>query len=105
MPPAGRPPLDENHAPNLAAEYEAALDGVGLTDLAERDVLVRYEGVEVGRHRLDLVIEDSVVVELKAVSELAAAHYEQVRSYLKASGLEVGLRERSDIRRIEHPAC
>jgi folate-binding protein YgfZ len=43
MSPAERPALDENHAPNepdLAAEYEAALDGVGLADLAERDVLV-----------------------------------------------------------------
>jgi len=72
----------------------------------EREVLVRYLGQEVGRHRLDLVVEDAVVLELKAVTDLAAVHYEQVRSYLRASGLEVGLlvnfgRERWDVRRVE----
>jgi len=72
----------------------------------EKEVLVRYLGQEVGRHRLDLVVEDAVVLELKAVTDLAAVHYEQVRSYLRASGLEVGLlvnfgRERWDVRRVE----
>ena len=72
----------------------------------EKELLVRYLGQEVGRHRLDLVVEDAVVLELKAVTDLAAVHYEQVRSYLRASGLEVGLlvnfgRERWDVRRVE----
>ena len=85
------------------------LQTAGLRVEAEKEVVVRYEGAEVGRHRLDLVVEGTVVLELKAVSDLAAAHYEQVRSYLRASGLEVGLlvnfgRERSDVRRIESPA-
>jgi GxxExxY protein len=72
----------------------------------EKEVLVRYLGQEVGRHRLDLVVEGEVVLELKAVAELAAVHYEQLRSYLRASELEVGLlvnfgRERWDVRRVE----
>ena len=72
----------------------------------EKEVVVLYFGEEVGRHRLDLLVERSVVVELKAVTDLAAVHYEQLRSYLRASGLDVGLlvnfgRERWDVRRVE----
>lgn len=78
----------------------------GLKVEAEKPVPVFYEQQEVGLHRLDLVVEDTIVLELKAVSDLVAAHYEQLRSYLRASKHEVGLlinfgRERSDFRRIE----
>ena len=80
----------------------------GLKVEAEKPVPVYYEGEEVGLHRLDLVVEDTVVLVLKAVPELAVAHYEQLRSYLRASCLDVGLlvnfgRERSDFRRLERP--
>jgi GxxExxY protein len=72
----------------------------------EKEVVVRYLGEEVGRHRLDLVVEAAIVVELKAVADLVAVHYEQLRSYLRATGMEVGLlvnfgRERWDVRRVE----
>ena len=74
----------------------------------EREVIIRYRGEKIGRHRMDLVVEEAVVVELKAVPQLAAAHYDQLRSYLRASGMAVGLlvnfgRERSDFRRIDWP--
>ena len=80
----------------------------GLKVETEKPVPVFYEGEEVGLHRLDLVVEDTVVLVLKAVPDLVAAHYEQLRSYLRASELDVGLlvnfgRERSDFRRIERP--
>ena len=42
-------------------------------------------------HRLDLMIERELVVELKTVEKLAKKHYAQVRSYLKAVGKSVGL--------------
>ena len=80
----------------------------GLSCEPEKAVVVRYHGEEVGRHRLDLVVKGGVIVELKAVSAPAAVHYEQVRSYLRATGFEVGLlvnfgRERWGVRRIELP--
>lgn len=80
----------------------------GLHVEVEKEVAVYYKGEHVGTHRLDLVVNEIVVLELKAVSELAAAHYEQLRSYLRASSLQVGLlinfgRERSDFRRVESP--
>src|SRR5688500_13084368 len=56
----------------------------------EKEIGVYYEGIEVGRHRLDLVVEDLVIIELKTVSTLTAAHYAQLRSYLRATGKTVG---------------
>lgn len=54
-------------------------------------MLVFFEGEEIGCHRLDLVIEEQIIVELKAVKALEDIHFAQLRSYLKATGLHVGL--------------
>jgi GxxExxY protein len=72
---------------------------------AEKHVLVYYDGHVIGRHRLDLVVEGQVIVELKTVETLSKAHYAQVRSYLKAARLEVALLvnfadDRADFRRV-----
>jgi GxxExxY protein len=55
------------------------------------EVVIKYDGVEVGRHRLDLVINDTIVVELKAVKNIEDVHFAIVKSYLKALGKEHGL--------------
>ena len=57
----------------------------------QKEVRVYYEGEEVGLHRLDLVVEKEVVVELKAVKGIEDVHLAQVGSYLKATGLKIGL--------------
>ena len=49
------------------------------------------EGEEVGLHRLDLVVEEQIVVELRAVKALEDIHFAQLKSYLKATGLRIGL--------------
>lgn len=72
----------------------------------EKEVIIYYDGEEVGRHRLDILVEGKVIVELKTVEELSKAHYAQVRSYLKATDLAVALlvnfaKEKADFRRIE----
>ena len=77
----------------------------GLEIQAERDIRVFYDGHEVGRHRLDFLVEGQVIVELKTVEALSKAHYAQVRSYLKATGLQVALlvnfaEERANFRRV-----
>ncbi len=82
------------------------LEQQGFAIETEKTVVVRYEGREVGRHRLDLLVNQQVIIELKAVEQLAAAHYAQLRSYLKATSLTVGLlvnfgREKADTRRVE----
>ena len=50
-----------------------------------------FEDEEVGLHRLDLVVEDQMVLELKAVKCLEDIHFAQLKSYLSATGLRVGL--------------
>jgi GxxExxY protein len=58
---------------------------------AQKEIKIKYSGVEVGSHRLDLIIENKIIIELKAVKELIDIHFAQLRSYLKATGLKVGL--------------
>jgi GxxExxY protein len=52
---------------------------------------VAYKGHKVGEHRLDLLVDQQVVVDLKSVEALAAVHAAQLRSTLKAFGKQVGL--------------
>jgi GxxExxY protein len=78
----------------------------GLTVEHEVEVEIEYDRQMVGRHRLDLVVDRRVILELKTVEELSKAHYAQVRSYLRATGLPVALlinfsKEKADYRRIE----
>jgi GxxExxY protein len=57
----------------------------------QREVVIKYDSIEVGRHRLDLIIDDTIVVELKAVKNIEDVHFAIVKSYLKALGKEHGL--------------
>ena len=57
----------------------------------QQEVIVKYDGIEVGRHRLDLIVNDTIVVELKAVKNIEEVHFAIVKSYLKALGKEHGL--------------
>jgi GxxExxY protein len=52
---------------------------------------VRFRGIVVGDFYADLLVENKVLVELKAVSSFANEHFAQVINYLKATGIEVGL--------------
>ena len=54
-------------------------------------VTISYRGRVVGKHTLDLLVDDQVVVELKSVEALASVHMAQLRSALKAAGKRVGL--------------
>jgi len=79
----------------LESIYEAAmvveLKRVGIRVEQQRSLPIFYREVMVGEHRLDLLVEGIIVVELKAISELEDIHFAIVRSYLKAAGLEHGL--------------
>jgi len=57
----------------------------------QREVIIKYDSVEVGRHRLDLIVDNTIVVELKAVKNIEDIHFAIVKSYLKALGKEHGL--------------
>lgn len=63
----------------------------GLKVEQQVEVAVLYDSVEVGKHRLDLFVEDQVVVDLKTVTDFAAVHFSVVRSQLRSVGREHGL--------------
>jgi GxxExxY protein len=79
----------------LESIYEAGivveLNRAGLKVEQQKPLPIYYREVLVGEHRLDLLVENLIVVELKAISELEDIHFAIVRSYLKAAGLEHGL--------------
>jgi GxxExxY protein len=63
----------------------------GLSFEREKQIKIWYGVQLVGKHRLDLVVDASVVVELKANRGIVAAHQAQMRSYLQATGHPYGL--------------
>lgn len=79
----------------IEAVYEEAL----AIELRERKIpferqlpiSVLYHGYVVGLHRLDFLVDDQVVVELKAVKDLTENHFAIVRSYLRATDRMHGL--------------
>ncbi|HEX8028469.1 MAG TPA: GxxExxY protein [Vicinamibacterales bacterium] len=82
--------------PGLAEySYQAALalemQASDIRFVREQPIAARYKGIIVGWHRPDFVVENRVVVELKAVSHLEPVFTRQVLTYLRVSGLRVGL--------------
>jgi GxxExxY protein len=70
---------------------EVALQHRGIAFQRQKEVHVYFEEVDVGLQRLDLVVEEQVILELKAVKALEEIHFAQLRSYLKATRLRIGL--------------
>jgi len=63
----------------------------GIAHRSEVEIEITYDGVAVGRHRLDIIAAPGIVIELKAVQSLDAIHFAQLRSYLKATRMTIGL--------------
>jgi GxxExxY protein len=79
----------------LESVYEKALiielkkRGMAVQD--QMEVIITYDGNEVDRHRLDLFVEDMIVVDLKAIKNLEDIHFAVVRSQLRAVDRQHGL--------------
>ena len=58
---------------------------------ADVPLKVRYHDQVVGEYIADIIVNDCVIVEVKAIKELANIHEVQLVNYLKATGIEVGL--------------
>lgn len=70
----------------------AALSEAGLKVRCQVPVPVEFKGIRIGTgYRIDLLVEECVIVELKAVETLLPVHSAQLLTYLKLSGLSVGL--------------
>lgn len=67
------------------------LEKIGLKCRSEVEKDIYYEEHFIGKRRLDLLVEDVVLAELKAISELDPASYNKIINYLKVFKIEVGL--------------
>jgi GxxExxY protein len=70
--------------------YELTNRGLHVADQVVLPVVYEDVRLDAG-YRMDLVVEDAVLVELKSVDEIAPIHKAQLLSYLKLSGLKIGL--------------
>jgi GxxExxY protein len=101
--------LNTHGAGFLEKVYENALAyelrKAGLDVMQQHGVSVTYDGYEVGDYVMDLMVEQKILVELKAAKTLEESHHAQCLNYLKASGLRLGLllnfgKPRLEIKRI-----
>ena len=89
--------------------FSRELDKSGLAYERQVPIKILYDDEQIGMHRLDLIIDQKVVVELKAVKQLEDVHLATCLSYLKASNLYVGLlinfaEAKTRIRRVFRPS-
>lgn len=80
----------------------------GLNFGREVEMPIYYKGVEIGSRRVDFFVEDTILVELKAVIQLEDVHLAQAINYLEAFKKDVGLlinfgAKRCEVKRVQKP--
>ena len=87
--------MNELGAGFLESVYEKALlialQQKGLSAKAQFPLAVKFSGQVVGEFYADILLEDKVIIELKAVRALTPDHHAQLINYLNATGIDVGL--------------
>ena len=71
----------------LVIEFELK----GIYFERQKEIDLKYKNRPIGKHRLDFLIENEVIVELKTVESIHNIHIAQVLTYLKATGKRIGL--------------
>jgi len=81
-----------------------ALESTGLKVCSRVAIPVWFRGHQVGQFEADILVENCVLLELKAARSLDASHHAQLMNYLKATEIEVGLLlnfgERPEFKRV-----
>ena len=79
----------------LEKVYEKALaielSEAGLGYETQKQILVRYKGAIIGEYFADVLVENDVILELKAVKSIEGVHFAQCQNYLKATRKRLGL--------------
>lgn len=91
----------------LESAYEACLvyelQSRGLRVRSQVELPITYEGVNIDvGYRLDVLVEEMVIVELKSVESIAGVHKAQLISYLKLSEKKVGLLINFNVERLKN---
>lgn len=66
------------------------MNKIGLAFEQQKSIKVYYEGYQVGSYTADIVVQDSVLLELKTGSAIIPAHEAQLLNYLRATDIEIG---------------
>lgn len=79
----------------LESIYETALahelEKRGHKVERQKTIFINYDGIQIGEHRLDLLIDSKIILELKACKAIEDIHLATARSYLKATGCKLAL--------------
>ena len=80
----------------LESSYENCLiyelQQIGIKAVSQIELPVSYKGMKIDAgYRLDILIPDLLIIELKAIDKLAPIHFAQLITYLKLSGIKTGL--------------
>lgn len=90
----------------LEAVYEAALAHElslrGIAFKTQQRLPVHYKGKLVGDYVADIVVEDKIILELKAIAKLAPVHKAQAHNYLAATGLSLAILLNFGAKSLEH---
>jgi len=82
-----------------ALALEMSLQGVEYS--REHEMVIYYKGQTIGKRRVDFFVNNKVMVELKAISELNDVHLAQAINYLEAYDLNIGLLINFGARKLE----
>ena len=79
--------------------HELKLNGISF--LAEKPIPVDYKGIRSDcGYRIDILVDDCLILELKSVEEIAPIHKAQLLTYMKLSGIHTGLLINFNVRRL-----
>jgi len=67
------------------------MDKLSLSYQREMEMTIFYDGIDIGTRRVDFFVEDSIMVELKALTKLEDVHLAQTMNYCQAFKLPIGL--------------
>jgi len=70
---------------------EKGLHNEKISYLRESPVDIKFKDEKIGHYKVDFLIEDQIILEIKARPRLVKSDYGQVRSYLRSTGLELGI--------------
>ena len=82
-----------------ALAYELTLRGINYEK--QKEINLIFKGKEIGKHRIDFLVENEVVLELKAVESMHKIFEAQILTYLRATNKRVGLLINFNVERLK----
>ena len=90
--------LESVYEEALAHEFKLA----GIIFERQKEIFINYKGHSIGKHRIDFLIENKVILELKAVQTLHSIHQAQLLTYMRAMNKQVGLLINFNVDRLKN---